>query len=107
MFKESKGTKMWKRATGHVPGAYGITSFDKKKIVIDKARHKKQGKHIGYKKNPDGTANLLDTIVHEEMHKAKPKMTERAVVKATKNKVKKLSIKQKSKLYKLYQSKKK
>jgi len=46
---------------------------------------------------------VLDTIVHEEMHAQHPKMTEKAVWKRTKGKMRTMKPEAKRKAYKRYQ----
>lgn len=100
-----KDKKIWKYVVKKTKGYYGYTDFDKKEIAIDKKYHKSKGNHASdIKKNKDGTANILDTIVHEKMHSIHPKMHEKTVRKLTRKKVKKLSKKQKKKLYSKFNS---
>lgn len=82
---------------------YGETDFGKKVITINKKRHKSKGNHSDKtKKNKDGSASIVDTIVHEELHAKHPKMLEKTVRKITPKKVKKMSRKLKAKLYAKY-----
>ena len=79
---------------------YGITDLDKKTISINKQYHKSKGNHASsIRKNKDGSANLADTLVHEQLHAQHPKMHEKTVRKLTRKKVGKLSKKYKRKLY--------
>lgn len=98
---------VWKRAVGKCKDKkgefYGFTDLNKKTITINKSFHKKKGIHgPGISKNKNGTAKILDTIVHEEMHAAHPKMHEKTVRKLTPKKVKRLTKKAKKKLYSKY-----
>lgn len=86
------------KSNNKLKGAYGETDFVKRTITINKKRHKGK-RHPGVRKNPDGSANLLDTIVHEMMHSKHPRMKEKTVRKKTPRVVKRLSKKQKKKLY--------
>lgn len=94
--------KKYKRKIGKVPGdkrAYGSTDWDKKVITINKANHKKKSHGKGIRKNKDGTANMLDTMIHEEMHANHPKMHEKTVRRKTITKYKRLTREQKKKIY--------
>ena len=69
---------------------YGETDDGKRQIRINKTASKK---------TPGG---ILDTIVHEEMHRAHPKMTERAVRKKTPRKIEHMGKKHKARYYGMY-----
>ncbi len=97
--------EIWKHCMSKkgAKGAYGVTDFKNKKITINKAYHKSKNNHSpGIKKNKDGTASMIDTMVHEEMHKNHPKMSEKTVRKLTSKKVKTMSKKLKAKVYSRY-----
>ena len=64
--------------------------FDPERKVIRVNKSRKMNKRRG---------EVIDTIVHEEMHRAHPKMRERTVRKKTKKKVRKLSVGQKQRFY--------
>lgn len=72
----------------------GDTNTDDKIIRINKRLHHKLVKRHEAKK-----AELLDTIVHEEMHAKHPKMKEKTVHRKTPKVLKKLTMAQKKKLY--------
>ena len=76
----------------------GDTNTTDKIIRINKKLHHKAAmkRVMGRNKRK---SELLDTIVHEEMHAKHPKMHEKIVYKKTREKVKKLTPKQKHKLY--------
>lgn len=98
------GSKLLAKAFKHInsnklKGLYGETDYGKKVITINKKAHKKTTHPSWVKKNPDGTANLLDTIVHERMHANHPKMHEKTVRKKTSIVINKMGPKQKKKLY--------
>ena len=79
-------------------GAYGETDLSTGTIRINKKRHKsKRAQRIN--KNKDGTEKMIDTMVHENLHLAHPKMHERTVRKETKRKLAKMTPKQKKKVY--------
>lgn len=90
--------KVWKRVVGTVKGGFGITDFTKKTITIDKAKHKNIKKYDVPKKD----RSLLNTIVHEELHRQNPKLSEKKVIKKTRMKVATMSKKGKSKMYGRY-----
>lgn len=83
--------------------AFGITHYDKKTIKVNKKLHKKARKlkkgHIKKYGIPKKDMTLINTIVHEELHRKHPKMTEKSVRKKARTDVKKLSKKQRSRLY--------
>lgn len=94
----TKDATIWKRVVGKVRGGFGETDFDKKTIRIDKSKHKNKALYDVPKKD----SSLINTIVHEEMHRQNPKMTEKQVRKRTRLKVKKMSKKLKVKMYSKY-----
>lgn len=90
----------WSYKVKKKKGLYGETDLDKKVMIVNKSEHKfKSGHRSDVKKNPDGTASILDTIVHEHLHKVHPKAHEKTVRKLTRKRLKKISKKTKSKLY--------
>ena len=64
----------------------GDIDFDKKIIRINKTRSKK---HKG---------GIIDTIVHEDMHRLHPQMSEKSIRKRTTARIKKMSVKAKARL---------
>ena len=95
-----KDAKIWKHVVGSVKGAYGETDFNKKIIKIDKSKHNK--KFFKSTQTPKKDSSLLNTITHEQMHVDHPNMTEKAVRKQTRAKIKKMGRKLKAKLYNQY-----
>ena len=67
--------------------ADGEIDYDKKLIRVNKPRSKK---HKG---------GILDTIVHEEMHRLHPRMSEKRVRKKTTVKIKRMRPKSKTRQY--------
>ena len=92
---KKKKKKKYKRRVDNKMRDYGEIDYHTGAIRINKKASKKWGKK--HKK-----AGVLDTIVHEEIHARHQKMGERAVVKRTKKKVKKMSKRQKVKHYSRY-----
>lgn len=85
--------------------AYGDTDLKKHIIRVNRKKARKTpmfkrpvNKHAS--RYPD----VLDTIVHEELHAAHPKMRERTVRKRARKLVKKLRPHQKRKLYNRYRT---
>ena len=76
---QKKDAKIWKFVNKKVRGAFGDTDYNKKLVRIDKAKHKKKTKY----NIPEKDNTLLNSIVHEDMHTKKPKMTEVQVRKQT------------------------
>jgi acetyl-CoA carboxylase alpha subunit len=74
---------------------YGEIDYHRKRIRVNKKESRKYGKK-------HKTAGILDSIVHEEMHRTHPKMTEKTVRKKTKRKIKKMSKRVKKKHYSRY-----
>lgn len=72
--------------------AFGETDFEKRKITVNKKKNKKQG----------SKGELINTIVHEDLHLKKPKAKEKTIRTIADVKVKKLSKKEKEKLYKRF-----
>lgn len=89
----------WKTVVDNgMRGAYGETDYEKKRIRINKSRHlSKNVKRIN--RNKDGTENMLDTIVHENMHRKHPAMKEKTVRKRTKTMIKNMSKRSKRRYY--------
>jgi len=72
--------------------AYGDIDYDKRIIRINKVRSKKWAKK--HKK-----AGVLDTIVHEDLHRQHPRMSERVIIKKTKDTIRRMSRMRKRKYY--------
>ena len=87
--------KKWKRKTDNKMKDYGEIDYHRGSIRINKKKSKSYGKK-------HKVAGILDTIVHEEMHRKHPKMTERVVRKKTKKVIKKMSRRVKNKNYSKY-----
>lgn len=87
-----KAARKGKRVVDNKMRGFGDFNEGTGKIRVNKKMNRTKG-------NP---GELINTIVHEEMHRQKPKMTEKQVYKATKRKVKKLTPKAKKKLYARY-----
>jgi hypothetical protein len=83
--------KKWKRVVDNkMRGAYGETNFETQTIRINKTKHTKDN------------ALLIDTIVHEEIHRLHPKMHEKTVRKLAAKKVETMSQKTKNRYYSRY-----
>lgn len=82
---------LWERVVDNKMKDFGETDFDKKKIRINKKKAKKAG-----------PGEVIDTIVHEELHRKHPKMKEKNVRKKTKSLTGRMSKKVKSKYYSKY-----
>lgn len=87
--------KGWKMKRAKVRGAFGETDYDKKVVKINKKRHEKGS----MARNPDGTENLLTTILHEINHVRYPKKSEKGVEKLAVAMKSRMSDKQKAKYY--------
>ncbi len=91
-----KKRKGFKRIVDNKMRSWGDTDLEKKVIRINK----KKSKNVPFKKSlPKGYPEVLDTIVHEEMHAKYPKMKEMDVRKKTRRMIEKMTKKQKSKYY--------
>ncbi len=101
-----KATKGWKfKVDNKLRGAFGETDFDTKTVTINKKKHKDKKMLVRervYNRLPNGTESILDTINHELGHVVNPKASEGIVEKKAKGSVKKLSPRQKKKLYGLF-----
>lgn len=92
MNKETlKFTKSWKRVVDNKMRSYGETDYDKKTISVNKKKSKKEG-----------PGELLDSIIHEELHAGHPKMKEKNVRKLATKKANKIGDKTKKRLYSRY-----
>lgn len=75
------------RIDDKLKGAFGETDFSKKRILINRKLHKKRKESI------------IDTLVHETMHKNHPRMKEKTVRKRTPAVLSRMSERSKRKLY--------
>jgi len=82
----------WTRKVDNKMRWHGDIDEDKKIIRVNKSPSKN--------KMP---GEILDTIVHEEMHRIHPQMHEKTIRTETKHKIKSMSQKEKNKLYSKYQ----
>ena len=98
---QKKDRKIWKYVVKNIPKTYGETDFGRKVVAVNKQYHKsKSNQPPQVRKNKDGSANLLDTIVHEAVvHKNHPNLHEKTVRKLTPKLIKRMSKKRKQKLY--------
>lgn len=79
-------------------GAFGETDFDKKVIRINKRMHAKAKKSSTFGFSPK-ESTLINTIVHEMLHKNHPNMTEKRVRELTKTRLIRMNPSQKKTLY--------
>ena len=84
--------KKWKRVATDKMRAMGDIDYEKKLIRINKAKARATEKQ----------GEILNTIVHEEMHRLHPKMWEKTIKKETKTKIRSMSQKEKNKQYNRY-----
>ena len=90
--------KKWKYKTNNkLRGTYGQTDFAKKTIEINKKLHRttKNKRGTGFSKKD---ITLINTMVHEDLHRKHPRMTEKMVRKLTKTKVAIMTPAQKARL---------
>lgn len=91
----------WKRVVDNrLKDAYGETDFSKKLIKLNVMRHSKRVKR--YNKAPNGNESVIDTIIHEELHRMKPTWKEGKIVENAKKIVELMSPKVKKRYYDLY-----
>ena len=84
-----KFKKAWNRRVDNKMRAYGETNYKKRTIRVNKKKSKK-------------TRELLDSIIHEELHARHPRMHERTVRGRARTKAKRMSAKSKRRMYALY-----
>lgn len=77
-------------------GTTGLTDYDKKEIVVDTKDSKEKVKDDAFS-NKEST--VINTLVHETLHKNHPKMYEKTVRKEARKLVSGMGKKAKSKLY--------
>lgn len=95
--------KQYKRKVNNKLGWYGDTDIKKKIIQVNKKRSKNKPTHKRpINKHAHKYPEVLDTIVHEEMHAAHPKKHEKTVRIETRNKLKRMSEIRKKKFYGMY-----
>lgn len=88
--KEPKWKK-YKRVVDNKMPWQGEIDEDKKIIKVNKKKSKEK-------------SSIIDTIVHEELHRKYPKMSEKEIKEMTKEKCKNMSEEEKAKYYKLYEN---
>ncbi len=81
------------RTNNKLKGAYAETDLEKGTITINRRKHKTDPLHK--KRYPE----MADTKIHEFMHAEHPKMHEKTVRKLTRKKLKRMSKKQKGRIY--------
>lgn len=86
-----KKLKRYKTIVDNKIKYFGETDTTKRIIRVNKSK----------KKNRRG--DVLNTIVHEEMHAHNPKMSEKQVVSKTKQKIARMLKKQKNRYYQLFE----
>ncbi len=87
----------WKRKVDNKMKSYGDIDFDKKIIRVNKKKSKASGRK----------GEVLDTIVHEEMHKKYPEKGEKKIRKLTKRMISEMDENEKKNFYsKFYKHKK-
>lgn len=100
-----KATGGWKFKTDNkMRGAFGETNFDTKTIKINKKKHtnkKMLARERRYKRNPDGSESMLNTLVHELEHVSDPSASEKKVGKRAAKLAPKLSPRVKKRIYRL------
>lgn len=86
--------KKWKyKIDNKLRGAFGETDLDNKVIRVNAKKHKKKGYNIPKKDN-----SVINTMVHEDLHKKHPRMTEKMVRKLTRTKLATMGPAQKARL---------
>ena len=92
--------KNWKYKRDNKMRAFGDTNYDKKIIRVNTKISKKvaETKHKIYTM-PRKDSTVINTLVHETIHKDHPRMHEDTVRKLARLKVSKMSDKAKKKLY--------
>ena len=83
--------KKYKRVVDNKMKAFGDIDYTKRVIRVNKKRSKAV--------SAPGYPGVLDTIVHEELHRMYPKMKEKNVRKEAPKRIKKMSKREKSKYY--------
>lgn len=92
--------KGWKYVVNNkLRGAYGQIDYAKKKIEINKKKHRKGSDAKRITPNKDGSEKMLMTMQHELVHKSHPKKGEKGVEKLARAMVSKMSPKKKAKIY--------
>lgn len=90
-----------RKVNNKLKGVFGQTTYHERRatIEINKKRHKNKR---ALKEFPKKDRSMLNTIVHEELHAAHPKMHEKTVRKMARKRAARLSRKRKNKLYSRY-----
>lgn len=77
----------------------GFIDEKKKVITINKKRHRNKKAQKEFAKQD---RSMINTIVHEEIHRVHPNMTEKGTRKMARKKVSSMSVKEKNKNYSRY-----
>lgn len=93
----------WKYLIKHKGRDFGYTDYDKKEIMVNKGKSREAAKldkghwkKYGMSKKE---TSIINTIVHEQMHKNHPNMHEKTVMAKTKKMVEEMNKKEKQKMY--------
>ena len=89
----------WKSIVNNRMRVKGRTDYKKKTIEINKKKSKKEARVRPITKGANGYPEVLDTIVHEVMHRDHPNMHERTVRRKTKTKIRAMSKRSKKRFY--------
>ena len=85
--------KAWTRQVDRRMRDYGEIDYTKKKIRVNP--------------NKRGKGGIADTILHEELHRLYPEKTEKAIVKMTRKRLKKMSLSRIGDMLKRYKERRK
>src|SRR3990167_3273412 len=92
----------WHRKVNNKMRDMGRTDYKKKLIEINKKKAKSHGRVRPITKGAHKYPEVLDTIVHEEMHRGHPKMHEKTVYKKAREMIKRMNHNQKQGHYARY-----
>jgi hypothetical protein len=91
----------WKYKVDNRMKAFGYTDYDTKTIRVNKKKHeaaKKNPKY--YRAYSKKELTLVNTVVHEDLHRKHPRMTEKDVRKKAKHIVERMSKSRRQAMYK-------
>ena len=102
----AKELKKYKKVVDNKMRAYGDCNFQKKIIRVNRVKARKDPSRVRpINKHAKRYPDVLDTMVHEENHVKHPRMHEKNIRKKTLRDIKKMTPKQKQKIYSRYKNK--
>lgn len=102
--RKKKASKKWRTKVDNKMRSFGITDYSKKEIRVNKKKSKrtaKLSKKAARKKHGMSRkeTSIINTIVHEDLHRRHPRMHEKTVMRKARIAVQRMGKKAKRRLY--------